>query len=114
MSVRLFACSIRLLARLYFSLFCALNTALLHLKLRSFFSIRSVSAERSSYSLSALWRSLARCHVMSARLFAQTQLFLFMPFYSYLFSILFLIYLYYISAPGGAKHRPAPLSALTK
>ncbi len=45
MSVRLFACSIRLLARLYFSLFCALNTGALHLKLRSFISIRSVSAD---------------------------------------------------------------------
>jgi hypothetical protein len=45
MSVRLFACSIHLLARLYFSLFCALNTGSLHLKLRSFISIRSVSAD---------------------------------------------------------------------
>jgi len=44
MSVRLFACSIHLLARLYF-LFCALNTGSLHLKLRSFISIRSVSAD---------------------------------------------------------------------
>ncbi len=46
MSARLFACSIRLLARLYFSLFCALNTGSLHLKLRSFISIRSVSADK--------------------------------------------------------------------
>jgi hypothetical protein len=45
MSARLFACSIRLLARLYFSLSCALNTGSLHLKLRSFISIRSVSAD---------------------------------------------------------------------
>jgi hypothetical protein len=47
MSARLFACSIRLLARLYFSLFCALNTGSLHLKLRSFISIRSVSADKN-------------------------------------------------------------------
>jgi hypothetical protein len=105
MSVRLFACSIRLLARLYFSLFCALNTALLHLKLRSFFSIRSVSAERSSYSLSALWRSLARCHVMSARLFAQT----FYRLYFYL-SLLFIPALW--RRPFFAAH--APCSALTR
>jgi hypothetical protein len=45
MSAHLFACSIRLLVRLYFSFFCALNTGSLHLKLRSFISIRSVSAD---------------------------------------------------------------------